>query len=266
MVFYKMTMQSHQEWLPAPPDLRLPPHEIHVWSASLEVGRPRIQDLRRTLSHDEIEKAGRFRYAKDRDRFVVGRGLLRAILGRYLNERPEHLQFCYGPYGKPALVAQREGDGIHFNVSHSQDQVLYAFAQGRRVGIDLEYVRHLPESGDIVERYFSSRERSVFRALAPDARVEAFYRGWTCKEAYIKATGHGFEIAPDRFDVAIAPGEPARLVNVSADPAEARRWSLYELLPTAGYIGALAAEGQDWHLRHWLWAENDASRTDRRSS
>jgi 4'-phosphopantetheinyl transferase len=263
---HSMSMESHSEWLPAPPDVQLSPYEIHVWSASLDVGRPRLQSLLRTLSQDEIEKAGRFRFAKDRDRFVVGRGLLRAILGRYLNERPEQLQFCYGPYGKPALVAQLERGGIHFNVSHSQDQVLYAIAPDRRVGIDLEYVRRIPEAGDIVERYFSSHERSVFRALAPDVQLGAFFRGWTCKEAFIKATGHGFRLAPDRFDVAIAPGEPARLLNVSTDLAEVCRWSLYELLPAPGYIGALAAEGQDWHLRRWLWTGNDASRTDRRPS
>jgi 4'-phosphopantetheinyl transferase len=260
---HKMILESQQEWRPAPPDLQMFPHEIHVWSASLDVGRPHIQDLRRTLSHDEIEKAGRFRFAKDRERFVFGRGLLRVLLGRYLNERPERLQFCYGPYGKPGLVAQHERDGIHFNVSHSQDQVLYAIAQDRQVGIDLEYVRRLPEANDMVERYFSSHERSVFRALARDAQLEAFFRGWTCKEAFIKATGQGFSFAPDRFDVAMAPGEPARLLNVSADPAEACRWSLYELLPAPGYIGALAAEGQDWHLRRWLWTDSDASRTDR---
>jgi 4'-phosphopantetheinyl transferase len=263
---HKMIPESQQEWRPAPPDLQLFPHEIHIWSASLDVGRAQIQDLRRTLSHDEIDKAGRFRFAKDRDRFVVGRGLLRVILGRYLNDRPQQIRFRYGSYGKPALAAQREGDRIHFNVSHSQDQVLYAFAQDRRVGIDLEYVRCLPEASDIVERYFSSRERSVFRALAPDARVEAFFRGWTCKEAYIKATGHGFSIAPDQLDVAIAPGEPPRLLNVSADPAAACRWSLYELLPTASYVAALAVEGQEGHLRRWLWTDNDASRNERRPS
>lgn len=261
-----MIMESHNEWLPPPPDLQLSPHEIHVWGASLDLDRPRIQDLRRTLSHDEIEKAGRFRFAKDRDRFVVGRGLLRIILGLYLNQCPEQLQFCYGPYGKPALVVQREGNGIHFNVSHSQDQVLYAIAQERRVGIDLEYIRHIPGASDLVEKFFSSYERSVFRALAPDARLEAFFRGWTCKEAYAKATGYGFRLAPDRFDVAIAPGEPARLLNVSADPAEASRWSLYELRPAPGYSAALAAEGQEWHLRRWHWTESDASRKDRRLS
>ena len=263
---HTMRVEFHQEWLPAPPDLPLSLHEIHVWGASVDVDRPCIQDLHCILSHDEAEKAGRFRFAKDRDRFVVGRGLLRVILGRYLNQRPERLRFCSGPNGKPALVGQREGDGIHFNVSHSRGLVLYAFARGRRVGIDLEYVRRIPEASDIVERYFSSHERSVFRALAPEARLEAFFRGWTCKEAYVKAIGHGLKFAPDRFDVAIAPGEPARLLSVTADPAEAYRWSLCELLPARGYIGALAAEGSDWYLRRWFWTENNASPIDRRLS
>ena len=202
-----MTSDPDHLWLPAPADLALSGDEMHVWSASLDVGGPRVQGLRRILTQDEVERAERFFFAEDRDRFIVARGLLRVILGRYLDAPPEQLQFCYGPRGKPALATRFGEDEIDFNLSHSHDLALFAITRNRRVGVDLECIRPIPKAGQLVGRFFSMQERAVFRALSPDKQLEAFFRCWTRKEAYIKANGQGFGLALDGFDVSMAPGE-----------------------------------------------------------
>jgi 4'-phosphopantetheinyl transferase len=249
-----MTDPNHL-WLPAPVVLSLSRDEIHVWRASLDLNRPRAQGLEHTLTPDEVGRAKRYRFPKDRERFIVARGLLRAILGRYLNTAPAQLRFCYGPSGKPAVAAQSGGNGIHFNLSHSHNLALYAVARNRRVGIDLEHIHPIPEISGVVEQFFSSQEKAVFRALAPDKQLAAFFRCWTRKEAYIKARGQGLALALDQFDVSIAPGKPARLLKVSGDRREASHWSLCELLPAYGYVAALAVEGHGWSLSCWQWTE-----------
>ena len=250
-------MNPDGTWLPAPESPTLSNDEIHVWRAHLDRALSRAESLRLTLAPDEMERADRFRFTEDRDRFIAARGLLRAILGRYLNSSPEQLQLCHGPRGKPALAAQSGGEGIHFNVSHSNDLALYAIARDRRVGIDVEYIRPIPEACQIVERFFSAREKAVFRALSSDKQVEAFFRCWTHKEAYIKAQGQGLTLTLDRFDVPVAPGGPASLLDMDGDPSEASHWSLYELLPAPGYAAALAAEGCGLRLSRWQWAARD---------
>lgn len=253
-----MTMNSDWTWLAAPASPTLSKEEIHVWRAHLDGAVARTEWLRRTLAPDEVQRAGRFRFTEDRHRFIVARGLLRAILARYLSVPPEQVRLCYGVCGKPALAAQPLGGEVHFSVSHSHDLALYAIARGRRVGIDVEHIRPIPEARQIVERFFSVQERALFRALAPDERVEAFFRCWTYKEAYMKAQGEGLTLALDRFNVPVAPGEPGKLLNVDGDPWEASRWSLWELRPMPGYAAALAAEGCGWHLSRWQWTGCDA--------
>jgi 4'-phosphopantetheinyl transferase len=241
-------------WLPVPEPLTLSHDEVHVWRASLDVAARHMQTLRRTLTLDEVTRAERFVYARDRERFILARGLLRAILARYLNVAPEQLRFRYGASGKPALAAESGGDGIHFNVSHSQGLVLCAVALNRKVGVDVEYVHPIPEAGQLVASFFSFSERAEFGVLGPDDQLGAFFRCWTRKEAYIKGKGKGLALALDRFDVSLVPGEP-KLLNVDGDPWEASRWCLCELLPADGYVATLAVEGHDWHLSCWQWTE-----------
>ena len=83
--------------------LTLQSDEVHVWRVSLEVDATEVKSLAPVLSADERERAGRFRFHKDRDNFTVARGMLRVLLGRYLNLEPSRLEFSYGPHGRPAL-------------------------------------------------------------------------------------------------------------------------------------------------------------------
>jgi 4'-phosphopantetheinyl transferase len=246
-----MGIELGQRWLAAPEILALSADELHVWSASLELDSRSIPSLQRTLSGDEIDRAERYRSAADRRRFVTARGLLRLILGRYLDTPPEILKFRYGPHGKPSLVVEPGGSGLQFSVTHSFDLALYAVARERPLGIDLERIRPLPEVRTLVKRYFSSAEQVAFRALPRADQLPAFFRCWTRKEAFIKARGQGLSLALDRFEVSVTPGEPAALLAVDGDRREASRWSLCDLSPGQGYVAALAVKGHGLNASYW---------------
>jgi len=211
-----------------------------------------LNTLRWRLSADEAKRAAAFCFERDRHRFVAARGFLREILGRYLRAAGEALSFEYGPHGKPALAGEFR-DALRFNVSHSGEMALYAVTLQREVGVDIEALREVNDAEQIAERFFSPAERVAFRLQAPGQRQQAFFNCWTRKEAYLKALGDGLARPLDGFDVTLAPGEPARLLRVEGEPRESERWSLRELLPARGYVGAVAVEGHGWRLTCGEW-------------
>lgn len=240
----------------APPQLLLPErNQVHVWCAALDRPEWLVNSLWNTLAPDERERAKRFHFRRDSEHFIIARGLLRNIVGRYSGIEPGALRFCYGPYGKPALAEELNAAMIRFNVSHSHGLALFAIARGREIGVDLEYARRGPSQEHIAERFFSRQEVAALRALPADMQAEAFFSCWTRKEAYIKARGEGLSLPLDQFDVSLTPGEPAALLSTRCDPQEASRWSLRELNPASNYVAALAVEGHGWELKRWLWSE-----------
>jgi 4'-phosphopantetheinyl transferase len=243
-------------WLPASSDLGLSSDDVHVWRADLDRNGACVDRLQQVLSADEQARAQRFRFEEDRKHFVVARGLLRLILSRYLNIEPSRLAFCYSPYGKPSVITTPGQKTLSFNVSHSCGLALYAVTRDRRIGIDLERIRADCPCEPLAERYFSPRERAMLDALqAEKVERKAFFDCWTRKEAYIKAKGKGLSLPLDQFDVSLAPGEPAMLLESRGDPLEACRWSLHELHAGPGYAAALAVEGQGVRLACWEWRE-----------
>jgi 4'-phosphopantetheinyl transferase len=223
-------------------NLSLNPDDIHIWQRQLASERQAIESLRRLLATDELKRADRFRFATNRDEYVVARGTLRTLLGEYLAFSPEKICFTYSQYGRPHLDSGGRGESIEFNISHSGNIVVLAFARNRRIGIDIEHVRSDFSTTEIAQRFFSLAEREALRQVPLDQRHEAFFTCWTRKEAFIKALGEGLSHPLDQFDVSLAPGLPAALLATRPDAADVRRWSLWNLNVPAGYSGALAAE------------------------
>lgn len=250
-----MTSEPTPEGHPArtAPGRPLGHHEVHVWSASLEQP-PGVQArLRELLNDEERRRADRFSIEKGKRQYTVGRGLLRIILGHYLALDPRLLAFRYNPYGKPELDSGEDEAPLRFNLSHSGTVVLYAVSRDRDVGVDLETIRPDFATDGVAERFFAPGERARLRGLDPDVRTQAFFTCWTRKEAFIKARGRGLSIPLDAFEVSLTPDALPEILATHDDPDEARRWSLYELEPGPGYVGALAVAGERCPVSYGPW-------------
>jgi 4'-phosphopantetheinyl transferase len=218
----------------------LGPNDVHVWTASLPAADDVAERCRALLSPDERARAGRMQLSSPRDLFVVGRGLLRTLVGRYLGVRPADVQFAYSAFGRPWLPAGNGRPPLQFSVSHSGAQVALAFAQEARVGIDVERVRTNADCDAIAGRFFAPAEQAALASLALADRIDAFFACWTRKEALLKAIGLGISHGLSRVEVTCRPGEPARVMRSELTEVDPAGWSLFDLRVPAGYRAALA--------------------------
>jgi 4'-phosphopantetheinyl transferase len=232
--------------------------EVHLWRASLSAPESDLAALRNLLTDDERSRGDRFVFAHDRNRFVIARGILRLILGRYLQRNPGEIRFLYGSHGKPA-VAGKNPSRLCFNVSHSHELALYAVAQGREVGVDVEYRKDDRATDAIAERFFSPQEVLALRSLPAATRRQAFFDCWTRKEAYIKGRGQGLSIPLKQFDVSVRPGEPAALLATrELGNQEAEVWTLCDVPLEDPYAAAVAVAGPDnWRPSYWQWGAGE---------
>lgn len=229
-----------QTWLRGPAAPVIWPNEVHVWRARLNV--PWSWTFDEALSLEDRARADRFRFESDRRKFCVARASLRLILGRYLKAKPGRLQIETGEYGKPYFPDQKASQGLRFNLSHSNQLALLAIARDREVGVDVEYVRPNFVTDEVAGHFFSPAEAEQLRALPFEFRAQSFFNCWTRKEAYIKARGEGLYCQLDQFDMTLAPGSTARLLNSRMDSKEVSRWSFEDLFPEPGYAATLAVE------------------------
>ena len=244
---------SATRWSSPPQRAELLYEDVHVWRASFHRLTPFLADFDSIISEDERSKARRYKFENNRNDYIMARGLLRRLLGAYMDTDPSTIRFMYNPYGKPALMNQAGRHRVTFNVSHSHGIVLYAFSRGRELGIDLERIRPEAAHDGVAERFFSNKEVSTLRSLPEYAQPIGFFNCWTRKEAYIKARGEGLTIPLNQFDVSLVPGEPAALLESRVNPTDISRWSLRALHMGTQYIAALAVEGQQWNLKCWDW-------------
>lgn len=231
------------------PAIHLAGDEIHVWSASLEQPANVIANFSALLSSDEKIRAERFYFARDRAHFIVGRGLLRKILGEYLGLDPAWIEFDYGPYGKPTLKVGDLNHTLQFNLAHSKDRALYAFCWNRALGVDLEHVREMTNEDDFAAQVFSASESALIASLIGEQKRQAFFKIWTCKEAFFKASGDGLTKPIDQAEIALDTEEIARLVSIAGDAQQAAGWRLETFQPANNYQAALAFYGDAYKIR-----------------
>jgi len=231
------------QWLKAPTDLTLSVDDVHVWRVELSVSQLQLQELAETLSNDEQSRAERFYFEQHRQHFIAGRGILRTILGRYLGIDPQALRFDYEARGKPILADIFAKSGLSFNLSHSQGLALYGICR-HPIGVDLECIRENTDVEALAKRFFTEIEYEVVRSLPSNQQQQVFFRYWTCKEAYLKATGAGLSQL-EQAEISLTPTQPASL--------QSKEWSLIELIPANNYLAAVAVASQNLHLQCWQY-------------
>jgi 4'-phosphopantetheinyl transferase len=228
-------------------DLR--PDEIRVCSVRLAGSHECIERFSRLLTDEELERAGRFRTRVLRERFILGRGILRAALAQPLATAPSAVAFTYGDQGKPFVDNDR---GLQFNLSHSDEQALFAISFERELGIDIERIRSLSNMEEIALRFFCVEEYNNLMDLHSElTRTAAFFRCWTSKEAYIKAIGGGLSLPLNSFRVTLLPDEPPLLVT--SEPKGG--WALRDISPGFGYSAALVFNGAPAVIRAWQFSD-----------
>lgn len=244
---------SVKTWSLPPEQMHISDQEVHVWRAWVGDPEMTVGRLYGILTEEERRRAGQFYFPQGRQTFIVTRAVLRLILARYTGMEPQDVRFGQGPHGKPFLANGKATDDLTFNMSHSHGLALYAVACKRRIGIDVEYMSGDLAAERIAEHFFSPAEVAALRSLPVEAQNQAFFNCWTRKEAFVKAIGEGLFFPLDSFDVSLVPGEPATLLAIRNPDYDVNQWTLCDLFPGEGYVGALAVEGQDWCLHCWQW-------------
>jgi 4'-phosphopantetheinyl transferase len=231
----------------ARPKIALDVGTVHVWSASLDPPAEQVRSLESLLSTAERERAARLRIDRDRRQFTVRRGLLRSILGRYLDRPGNELVFQYTELGKPSLDPRTWDGSVRFNLSYSFGLALYAVARDVELGVDVERLRTTVPYAAMATRYFAAAECAELERLPVADRERGFFNCWTRKEAYVKALGTGLVTALDSFTVNLTPGVPAELRH--GEPG----WTLTDLDAPPGYAAAIAVAGAYDRITQGEW-------------
>jgi len=195
--------------------------EIQVWTASLDLSGPAAAGSRSLLSEEELERASRFRFDRDRIRFLSGRVWLRRLLAECLEVDVAEIRLQTASGGKPELAPPLP-TWLRFSMSRSGSRGLYALSRGREVGVDLEDRSRTVDTETLGRRFLSPAERDVLMELAEEEKQRGFYRIWTRKEAVLKALGVGLDGPIVALDVS---EEVARWeTTLPGVPSTAQRW------------------------------------------
>jgi 4'-phosphopantetheinyl transferase len=239
---------AHHAVYGLPSSLALPASGIALWSTQTDPKTDPMPTLCALLSPDEQARAQRYLVAKARRQFVEVRGLLRVLLGSYLQHNPASLAFTYSGNGKPALSEKTGGALIQFNISHSQNQVLFAFCANDDIGVDIEGINPSLSYVNLAHRICTPQERTVFDRLPSWQQPQAFLKIWTRKEALVKLMG-------DRLY------EKLSILEVPAQDAAGAYWVqnkdrqiwLQDLELVEGFAGAIALPTAPQNITHYDW-------------
>ena len=217
---------NESPWIDPPLALKLDPGTIHLWRCTEELDSSQLADLAKALSPEENRRAEQYRFEPDRRRFVLCRAVLRDLLGRYLGCSAASVRFTRGPNGKPQLDASHhDGSPLDFNLSHTKGMCLIGLAVGHPIGVDVEAIDPKRDWAMLARRFLHPGEWDMISGLPLEQRAAAFYTCWTCKEAYLKASGEGLTRGLTTFEVILKEdAQPVQLVDAAARPVDTSWW------------------------------------------
>jgi 4'-phosphopantetheinyl transferase len=223
----------------------LSPTEIHLWLAFYDERseEPLNSAYRELLNGEERRQEPKFYFARDRQRYLVTRALVRTVLSRYVDIPPKEWEFSSNAYGRPEIAnAQGREACLVFNISHTHSLIVLGVTKHRALGVDVENLSGREVSIAIADRYFAAQEVAELKAAPVHQQEYRFFEYWTLKEAYIKARGMGLSLPLDKFSFRY-PDE--HTVEMTIDPefgGDALRWQFWQFRPTPEYLVAICAE------------------------
>ena len=232
------TLRKGPFWSNLPPVCELNNHEVHLWIAELPRHMDRYGEYRGLLTEEEQQREAQFKTSILKKHFSLSRSLLRLLLRRYVHPIP--VDFSYGKYGKPYL--KYNPSCVQFNLSHSHNLTVYAITKDIPLGVDIEYITNDILTNELQEMIFSQDEKEKFCSLKKEQQNLAFFRAWTCKEAFLKATGVGLSRSLHDIEVAFSPSEQPGIVRIDGEVGQSKDWSVVVLDQNPGYLGALAVQ------------------------
>ncbi len=231
-------------------------HQVHIWRANLDLPAAEVVPLATCLSIDEIDRGSKFRFPEHKRRFIVARGILRQLLSNYLNISPKSVKFDYGDRGKPQILQSNTVHPLQFNISHSQEYALFGFTIDSLIGVDIEYLREMPDAAKIAQRFFSPREFDLIKNLAIEEQSKLFLKIWTAKEAYLKAIGTGLSGSLASINIDFEEySRDALSFAINGNTTAKNNWSIYSCIPAADYVGTIAIETEisKEQIDFWNW-------------
>ncbi len=234
-------------WKDAPKNLKINAKEIHLWKTNLEQSSINIEESFDILNEEEKIKAKKFRFEKHQKRFAFTRSNLKRILSCYLSISPQEINFQYNAYGKPQLLDNINTIDLQFNISHSEEIAIYGITCHNLIGVDVEYIRPMPEAENLAKRFFSRKEFEQISRLSSPEKTREFFRFWTAKEAYLKAIGKGISGGLEKVE--LSTHEPRVFINLPE--SNTITYSLFYLTPDDNYLAAIAFEDNQQTHQYW---------------
>ncbi|NAS13232.1 4'-phosphopantetheinyl transferase family protein [Poritiphilus flavus] len=221
-----------------------------IWILPFNDALPHLDLLKSTLSQAEVERSEKFKFTKDQHRFILTRGVLRTLLGKYLNTDPEAVEFEYSAYQKPSLHGNHS---IQFNVGHSGSYAVLGFHRDTEIGVDVEFLNPELQPLSIAQNFFSSKEVERLGKFPKNEQIPAFYRCWTRKEAIIKALGTGLSFPLDAFAVSMEDDQEAELLETLWEADERVHWQMRSHRLDEEHLAAVAIRDRETEIRFKPW-------------
>lgn len=232
-----MSAQTVCPWLDANQVPDICAGELHLWWVPLQGDDDELRQLRDTLSVSERDRAGRYRFARHRNGYIFGRGVLRLLLSAYTGQAAAQIGFRLGPYGKPSLLAHADEKQLCFNYSDANGHALYGFILHAEIGVDVEDLERRISFERIVERKFGAKEATTIMSLPEHKRKSAFLACWTRKEGYGKAQGWGINYPLDSVELCLDCVK--HRVNLSVETGDVGDWVINQLYPSRHFVGTV---------------------------
>jgi 4'-phosphopantetheinyl transferase len=215
---------------------------VDIWKVRISSERKLCDSFLQTFNEEETEKASRYRNEEDKQRYIFGRGALRFLLGKYLNNSSNTIQFAIGADKKP-LLNKKPGDDLQFNISHSGDLVLIAISNSE-IGVDIEKINPEFSYKDILNSNFSREEIDFIQNSKHP--IESFYLLWTRKESLVKATSKG--LIDNLNLISVLDG----LFNIGEDIFDSPdSWDIHSFKIEEEYFGSIACDMHTKTINLW---------------